>query len=66
MFSPLMDTIGQEYPVSKYDAMDNSTEVAQYGIRSVPSVVLVDESGVEIDRFVGVRSKKQVVDFYKQ
>ena len=61
-----MDTIGQEYPVVKYDIDSNPEEVAQYGIRSVPSVVLVNESGVEIDRFVGVRSKKQVVDFYKQ
>ena len=61
-----MDTIGQEYPVVKYDIDSNPEEVAQYGIRSVPSVVLVNESGIEIDRFVGVKPKSFIVNLYNK
>ena len=41
--------------------VDSDTETTQkYGIRNIPTVVLIDENGTEIERFVGVHD----VGFY--
>jgi thioredoxin 1 len=41
--------------------VDDNTEMTQkYGIRNIPTVLLVSENGTEIERFVGVNE----VGFY--
>jgi thioredoxin-like negative regulator of GroEL len=41
--------------------VDSDTETTQkYGIRNIPTVVLIDENGTELERFVGVNT----VGFY--
>jgi thioredoxin-like negative regulator of GroEL len=47
-------------PVEKIlvDADAETTE--KYGIRNIPTVVLIDENGTELERFVGVNP----VEFY--
>ena len=37
--------------------------VQKYSIKSVPTVVLV-QNGQEVKRFVGVKSHQEVIDFY--
>ena len=66
MFGPLMDEIAQELSVTKYDVDVDALETTSFGIRNVPTVVLVDETGAELGRFAGVKSKQQVIDFYNQ
>lgn len=66
MFGPIMEEIAQEIPVTKYDVDVDTLETATFGIRNVPSVVMVDETGAEVDRFVGVKSKQQILDFYNK
>lgn len=66
MFGPLMDEITQELPVIKHDVDIDTLETTTFGIRNVPTVILVDETGVELARFAGVKSKQQVIDFYNE
>jgi thioredoxin 1 len=41
--------------------VDDNTEMTQkYGIRNIPTVLLIDENGTELERFVGVNE----VGFY--
>ena len=36
----------------------------KYGVRNVPSLILVDESGVAKGRLVGMQSKEAILNFY--
>jgi len=62
VFKPVMNEIaGEGYHVEFID-IDNMSDLAsKYNIRSVPTVV-IEEGGVEVDRFVGVIPKQQVLN----
>ena len=64
-FGPTMEKVaGTGIPVRKVDADQNKEVLSKYQIRSVPAVIKVDSSGKMLDKFVGVRSMQEVVDFY--
>jgi thioredoxin 1 len=59
--SPIMEQVKSKgIPVEKIDVDSNPDMSAKFGIRSVPTVILVDNSGNEIKRTTGV----QTADFY--
>ena len=61
---PIMDSIADKVAWKKID-VDTDTELsAKYGIRNIPSLVLVDENGNELGRRVGVQSKEDILSFY--
>lgn len=37
----------------------------EYGVRSVPTMILVDEHGTELKRMVGAMNEEQLLDFLK-
>tara|TARA_R110000803_G_scaffold61626_2_gene121576 strand:- start:110 stop:298 length:189 start_codon:yes stop_codon:yes gene_type:complete len=51
-------------PVQKLDADKDQDAVMQYGIRSIPTVVKVDAKGNMVDKFVGVKSQQEIINFY--
>ena len=58
--APKMELVAESVAVEKI-LVDSDTETTQkYGIRNIPTVVLIDENGVELERFVGVNP----VEFY--
>ena len=62
MLGPVMDQSG--LPFQKIN-VDNDTELSsKYGVRSVPTLVLVDQTGKELNRLVGYISENQVKQFY--
>ena len=64
-FGPVMEKVaGTGIPVRKVDADQNKQVLSEYQIRSVPAVIKIDSSGKMLDKFVGVRSMQEVVDFY--
>lgn len=59
--APKMELVAEaNIPVEKIlvDADVETTE--KYGIRNIPTVLLIDENGTELERFVGVNP----VEFY--
>ena len=61
---PIMDSVSDQVAWKKVD-VDNDTELsAKYGIRNIPTLVLIDENGNELGRKVGVQSKEQIISFY--
>ena len=61
-FKPVMNEIASEgYSVQFIDIDQSSAIAEQYNVRSVPTVV-IEENGSEVDRFVGVIPKQQVLD----
>ena len=60
-FKPVMNEIKSEGYYVEFIDIDMLTDLAQqYNVRSVPTVV-IEEGGVEVDRFVGSIPKQQVL-----
>jgi thioredoxin 1 len=58
--APKMELVAESVTVEKI-LVDSDTETTEkYGIRNIPTVVLINENGVELERFVGVNP----VEFY--
>lgn len=51
-------------PVIKVNADIQKTVLSEYQVRSVPTVVKVDSLGTMLDKFVGVRTLQEVINFY--
>jgi thioredoxin 1 len=65
MFGPIMEEVSKEIPVQKVNVDDENDLAMQYGVRSVPTIVLVNENGKELSRHVGVQQKSMVLENYK-
>lgn len=62
---PIMQQVSQEVPVQKVDVDENQQLSMQYSIRNIPTVVLVDNTGKELARSVGVNPKDHYIQQYK-
>ena len=61
-FKPVMNEIASEgYSVQFIDIDQSSNMATQYSVMSVPTVI-IEENGIEVDRFVGSIPKQQVLD----
>ena len=61
VFKPVMTEIKNEGHQIEFIDIDMLSDLAQeYNVRSVPTVV-IEEAGKEVDRFVGVIPKQQVL-----
>ena len=66
-FGPVMDRISQTGILVEKVNIDNVPALAAaYNVRSVPTVVVVDRSGNEINRSVGMLSESQVRQLFNQ
>ena len=63
---PMMEKISQQIPIQKINVDSNPEVQAKYGVRNVPTVILVRDGGVELDRKVGVNPKQIYIDMYNQ
>jgi thioredoxin 1 len=52
---PVMEQVSKTIPVTKIDVDTDAQTVSDYGVRSVPTVILV-KNGREVKRFTGVQS----------
>ena len=59
---PIMDQVSQKIPVQKINIDYEADITSKYGVRSIPTVILV-ENEQEVRRFTGARSFQQVLDF---
>ena len=51
-------------PVQKIDVDENQQMSAQYGIRNIPCLVLVDGQGNEIKRSIGNKPESEILNWY--
>ena len=61
-FKPVMNEIASEGYSVQFIDIDQSPNIAiQYSVMSVPTVI-IEENGVEVDRFVGSIPKQMVLE----
>jgi thioredoxin 1 len=60
---PVVDEINREYSDAKFITIDADTElelVEKFGIRSVPTFILIDD-GKEVSRTTGAKTKEELL-----
>lgn len=62
---PTMNRVSEQISVTKVNIDNEPSLTTQFGIRNIPTVVLV-ENGQEVRRFSGNRSYNDVINFYNQ
>ena len=61
-FKPVINEIANEgYSVQFIDIDQSPNMATQFSVMSVPTVI-IEENGIEVDRFVGSIPKQQVLD----
>lgn len=61
VFKPVMNEIKNEgYSIQFIDADENQALMQQLNVRAVPTTI-IEENGVEVDRFMGSLPKNQVI-----
>ena len=64
--APIILSLQQEgYNIQKLDVAAQTDLTAKYGVRSVPTVILVNEAGTEITRLVGLQPKESYINLLK-
>tara|TARA_Y100000034_G_scaffold41381_1_gene50933 strand:+ start:412 stop:657 length:246 start_codon:yes stop_codon:yes gene_type:complete len=59
-FKPVMNEVaGEGYSIQFIDVDENQSLASQYRVQSVPTTV-IEENGVEVDRFIGALPKESV------
>jgi len=65
MLGPVMESLTGQINYEKIDVDNNQDLSIQYGVRNIPTLVLV-ENGEAVSRLVGVQSKEQILEFYNR
>lgn len=65
MLGPVMEKVGQKHTVEKINVDENSELSNQFGVRSIPTVILVDESNKELERLIGVKPEGDYYDIFQ-
>ena len=53
---PVMERVNNTIPVQKINVDEQSNVAQQHNVRNIPTVILM-ENGVEVKRFLGVKSE---------
>ena len=64
-FKPIMEQVSRELPVQFVDVDANPQLVAEYGVRSVPTVIIIN-NGQVASKQAGVLTESQVKGLWNQ
>ena len=60
-FKPIvLELISEGHNITIHDVDENQELASKHGVRSIPSMV-IEENGVEVDRFIGALPKQSVI-----
>jgi thioredoxin 1 len=66
MLAKTLEGINLPYTISSIDIDDSPNLAADYKVRGVPTMVLVDDNDKEVGRLVGVKTKAQIEEFISE
>jgi thioredoxin 1 len=65
MLGPIMESLSGQINYEKIDVDNNQDLSIQYGVRNIPTLVLV-ENGEAIGRLTGLQQKDAILEFYNR
>lgn len=63
MLTRVLENVKINTPIEEVNIDDNTEMAAKFGIRGVPTCVLVDDTGKEVSRRVGMLNEAQFREF---
>ena len=63
MLTKVLEDVKVSTPVEAVNIDDNSELAISFGVRGVPTCVLVDDAGTEVRRRVGMMNAKEFTEF---
>ena len=63
MLGPIMESLSGQVNFEKVDVDNNQDLSIQYGVRNIPTLVLV-ENGEAVGRLTGLQQKEAILNFY--
>jgi thioredoxin 1 len=63
--APIMESISDKIEYEKIDVDQNQDLSVKYNVRSIPTLVLVDDAGNELRRLTGAKQADTILNFYK-
>lgn len=60
-----IEQINSPLPIEVIDIDENTEMAVKYNIRSVPTLLIVDDRGNVLDKMIGVKAKNLVEEFLK-
>lgn len=60
MLSNMLESTDLGIPVEEIDIDENPELTQKYGVRGVPTMVLLNDDGVEVRRLIGLPTKDQL------
>ena len=61
---PIMESLKGDINYQKIDVDNNQDLSIQYGVRNIPTLILLDETGEVKGRKVGLQTKQDILNFY--
>ena len=61
---PIVESLSGQINVQKINVDDNQNLSIQYGVRNIPTLILLDETGEVKGRKVGLQTKQDIINFY--
>jgi thioredoxin 1 len=65
ILGPIMESLSGQINYEKIDVDNNQDLSIQYGVRNIPTLVLV-ENGEAIGRLTGLQQKEAILEFYNR
>ena len=62
--APIMEELNGEIVYNKVDVDKDQELSMKYGVRNIPTLILLDETGETKGRLVGLQTKDQILSFY--
>ena len=63
---PIMESLKGDINYQKIDVDNNQDLSMQYGVRNIPTLILLDENGEVKGRKVGLQTKQDILNFYNE
>ena len=61
---PIVESLSGQINVQKINVDNNQSLSIQYGVRNIPTLILLDETGGVKGRKVGLQTKQDILNFY--
>ena len=61
---PIMESLKGDINYQKIDVDNNQDLSMQYGVRNIPTLILLDETGEVKGRKLGLQTKQDILNFY--
>ena len=65
MLARNLEDVQTNIPIENIDIDENQDAAMEYGVRGVPTMIMLDENNAEVKRLVGMQSLKVLEDWLK-